>query len=154
MIEIKLHFTTMAAALAALSAMSPTLQDAAGLAMLPPSTPETAAPQAARIAAVKAAEKASKPEVKADVKAEVKAEPAVDYPTLQKAVFALSGAAKAKKLVPADIVLPIAKAFGFDNFKAMSEAGDAGAACFAAALKAVQAKTAEVAAMEVAEEMA
>lgn len=73
-----------------------------------------------------------------------KAVAAIDYPTLQKAVFALVGQVKAKNLDPAEHVLGIAKSFGFANFAAMKDAGPAGAAKFADALVAVQAKAVEL----------
>lgn len=75
---------------------------------------------------------------------------AVDYPTLQKAVFDLVGKVKAKALDPAEHVLSIAKTFGYDNFAKMKEAGADGAKHFADALAAVTAKAAEVDALEVA----
>jgi hypothetical protein len=88
-----------------------------------------------------------------DKPADVK-KPTVDYPTLQKAVFDLVGAVKAKGLDPAEHVLGIAKKFGYDNFAKMKEAGPEGAMQFESALAAVHAKAKEVADLVVEEAVA
>ena len=62
----------------------------------------------------------------------------VDYPTLQKAVFALAAAVQDKGLSPADKVLDIAVSLGAKNFKGLDPSK------FAEALAAVNARLAEV----------
>jgi hypothetical protein len=114
-------------------------------------TPEKQA--AARASATKATAETKTPDVKAETKAEVK-KPTVDYPTLQKAVFDLVGAVKAKGLDPAEHVLGIAKKFGYDNFAKMKDAGPEGAMQFEPALAAVKAKAEEIAALVVEEAVA
>lgn len=98
-------------------------------------------------------EKAATEAKTADKPAEAK-KPTVDYPTLQKAVFDLVGAVKAKGLDPAEHVLGIAEKFGYPNFAKMKEAGPAGAMQFEPALAAVQAKAKEVAELVVEEAVA
>lgn len=115
----------------------------------PPSATVTPAKQDAARASTAAgkAEKTATETKAADKPAEVK-KPTVDYPTLQKAVFDLVGAVKAKNLDPAEHVLGIAKQFGYDNFAKMKEAGPEGAMQFEPALAAVKAKALEIAALE------
>lgn len=110
-------------------------------------TPEKQDAARASTAAGKATAETKAADKPADVKTETK-KPTVDYPTLQKAVFDLVGAVKAKGLDPAEHVLGIAKKFGYDNFAKMKEAGPEGAMQFEPALAAVQAKAAEIAALE------
>lgn len=80
--------------------------------------------------------------------------PTVDYPTLQKEVFALVKAVTEKGLDPKEHVIGIAKSFGYDSFAKMKDAGPVGAMQFAAALAAVQAKAVEIAAIVVEEAVA
>ena len=91
-------------------------------------------PKAAAASTVAAAPAAAKP-----------AADAVDYATLQRAVFELAGIVKGQGLSTDEHVLSLAKTFGFDNFKAMKDAGPAGAVYFSAALAAVAAKIDELA---------
>lgn len=87
--------------------------------------PQAALPTAPKVETVAPAPKIETPASK------------VDYPTLQKAVFKLANAVTEKGLDPQEHVVSIAKKFGFKNFKDMAANG---AAHFAAALEAVEAK--------------
>ena len=130
------------------------LADIATLNGAPASATVTPAKQDAARASTAAGKASAKTEgTEAKATAEVK-KPTVDYPTLQKAVFDLVGAVKAKGLDPAVHVLAIAKQFGYDNFAKMKEAGPEGAMQFEPALAAVKAKAEEVAALQVEEAVA
>lgn len=151
MIEITLKFATVALAAAALNQLN-----GSQLATAVVTDTEAAAPAGAA-----GKLKAEKPAIVAVAKTEgvasmPSAAPAptvalisssVDYPTLQKAVFNLVGLVKAADLDPVEHVLSIAKKFGYDNFKAMKDAGPAGAAHFDGAMAAITAKTEELSAL-------
>lgn len=153
MIEITLKFASVALAAAALNQLNGS-QLAAATVTETPAAP-AGKPKAEKPAAAASTEKtattspgAEAVKTQPDAAAASSSEPKVDYPTLQKAVFALVGAVKAKGLEPAEHVLGIAKSFGYANFAAMKDAGPEGAKHFAAALAAVSAKSKEVAELE------
>lgn len=150
MIDVTIHFPDQASLIAFFTgkpaAPDVTVKDTSATV-----TPAKQDAARASTAAGKATTKTESTEAKAT--AEVK-KPTVDYPTLQKAVFDLVGAVKAKGLDPAVHVLAIAKQFGYDNFAKMKEAGPEGAMQFEPALAAVKAKAEEVAALQVEEAVA
>ena len=152
MIDVTIHFPDQAA-LVAFFTSKPAAPD---VTVKDTSATVTPAKQEAARASTAAGktEKAVAETKAADKPAEVKKTPTVDYPTLQKAVFDLVGAVKAKGLDPAVHVLGIAKQFGYDNFAKMKEAGPEGAMQFEPALAAVKAKAEEVAALVVEEAVA
>lgn len=103
--------------------------------------PAAAAPAAAPAADTKPSADTAQTAVQ---KPAADATPTTDYPSLQKAVFELAGIVKGQGLSTDEHVLALAKKFGFDNFKAMKDAGPAGAVHFADALVAVNAKIEEL----------
>jgi hypothetical protein len=128
MIKLTLHFSSVAAARKALNELPEDLFAHVG--EITP-VPEKPAPK----------QKPAKPEpvvtpptVEAPVVLEQKAEssaPAVDYPTLQKAVFALAGKSR-------EAAAEVAKSFGVPTFKTLDESR------WGEALTAVNAKIAEL----------
>lgn len=154
MIEITLKFASVALAAAALNQLNGSQLASATVVDTAPVKPvkevKAEKPAAAASTATSASTSPGAEVVKTPAAAAVasSSEPKVDYPTLQKAVFALVGAVKGKGLDPAEHVLGIAKGFGYANFAAMKDAGPEGAKHFADALAKVNAKAAEVAALE------
>lgn len=145
MIDVTIHFPDQASLIAFFTG-KPAAPD---VTVKDTSATVTPGKQDAARASTAAGKATTKPETTAEVK-----KPTVDYPTLQKAVFDLVGAVKAKNLDPAEHVLGIAKKFGYDNFAKMKEAGPEGAMQFEPALAAVLAKSAEIAALQVEEAVA
>lgn len=159
MIQITMSFTTIALAAAAMAQLNGSQLAAA--------TVVDTAPAATKVPAVEKP-KAEKPAAAVPTVAAVTTTPtatvvptpvaaasttqpdAVDYVTLQKAVFALVGTVKAAGLDTTEHVLGIAKSFGFENFAAMKAAGPVGASFYTKALAAVTAKAAELAELAVA----
>lgn len=133
-------FDELQAAVAKLDGAAPTA-DAAPAPAPKPKAAAKAPPPAAAAPAEPAPTPAPSPAPAAAAPAP--AGKAVDYPTLQKAVFELAGLVQKKGLDSAEHVLSIAVGLGAPNFKAL----DAGK--WSEALEAVKAKTAEVAALEV-----
>ena len=126
MIDITLRFSTIAEVAAAITQLNGAQQ--AAVTSVVDTTPKatTGKPKAEKPAAAAAsAEPVQSPaqQPAADAKASEAAEPAkpkaVDYPTLQKQVFALAALVQKKGVDTAEWVLSIAKKHGGDNFKAL-----------------------------------
>ena len=144
-VTVTLTFTSVQAAIAALSAIpADSVQGSIGI--VPKDTiPEK--PKAEKAApAPKAAPPAAAatPPSAAPAPTAATAADAVDYVTLQKAVFELAGIVKGQGLDANEHVVSIAKHFGFDSFKDMKAAGVEGAKHFAAALAKVSEKIDEL----------
>lgn len=129
MIEIKLSFTSVDEAIAYLRGKN---TEPAALTFPPVDAPapKVEKPKATKPAApvVEPSEPAAAPAPAVSSSAPA---PSVDYPTLQKAVFALAGKSR-------DAAAAVAASFGVKNFKELDPAK------WAEALAAVQAKTAEL----------
>jgi len=128
MIEITLKFSTIAEAAAAMNQFNGTQLGATTIVVKPDAKPAAVAekPKAEKTAAAQATQAAA-PDQEAAVTppsaATVQtAAQAVDYPTLQKAVFKLSGIVKGAELDATEHILGIAKSMGAENFKTLAPA--------------------------------
>lgn len=142
--SITLNFATLAelsAAVAKLAGDPP----AASASAVSPSPAPSPSPSPKAKAAAKAADPVVSEEPApspAPAPAAAAKPPAVDYPTLQKAVFELAGLVQKRGLDSAEHVLSIARSLGAPNFKGLDPSK------WDEALAAVKAKNAEVAALE------
>lgn len=132
MIKLTLHFSSVAAARKALNELPEDLFAHVG--EITPAPEKPAPKQKAEPKVAKPEPVVTPPTVEAPAVLEQKAEssaPAVDYPTLQKAVFALAGKSR-------EAASEVAKSFGVPTFKTLDESR------WAEALAAVNAKIAEL----------